>query len=128
MLKIAFKGAGSLVFGKNLLTDLFLFPALQDNTILCLEDIDSERLDLMFQYIKKYKEDYFDKTEITIEKTTNQKKAIKDAKYIIDSIHVGGLEAFKLDVEIPYKYSISQTVGDTIGPGGCFASSAPRLL
>lgn len=119
-MKITYIGAGSLVFGKNLLTDLLMFPALQEDTILCLEDIHAERLDLMFRYAKKYKEEFFDDKDITIEKTTDQKKAIKDAKYIIDSIHVGGLDAFKLDVEIPYKYGVSQAVGDTIGPGGVF--------
>ncbi len=120
MVKITFIGAGSLVFGKNLLTDLLIFPALQEDIILCLEDIHAERLDLMFRYVKKYKEDFFDDKDITIEKTTNQKKAIEDAKYVIESIHVGGLDAFKLDVEIPYKYGVSQAVGDTIGPGGVF--------
>lgn len=120
MVKITFIGAGSLVVGKNLLTDLLLFPALQENTILCLEDIHAERLDLMFRYIKKFKEDYFDDKDISIEKTTNQRKAIEDAKYVIESIHVGGLGAFKLDVEIPFKYGVTQTVGDTIGPGGVF--------
>jgi alpha-galactosidase len=120
VVKITFIGAGSLVFGKNLLTDLLLFPALQEDTILCLEDIHAERLDLMFRHVKKYKENFFDHKDITIEKTTNQKKAIEDAKYVIDSIHVGGLDAFKLDIEIPYKYGVSQAVGDTIGPGGVF--------
>lgn len=120
MVKITYIGAGSLVFGKNLLTDLLMFPALQEDTILCLEDIHPERLNLMFRYAKKYKEEFFDDKDITIEKTTDQKKAIKDAKYVIDSIHVGGLDAFKLDVEIPYKYGVSQAVGDTIGPGGVF--------
>ena len=120
MVKIAFIGAGSLVFGKNLLTDLLMFPALQEDTVLCLEDIHTERLDLMFRYTKKFKEDYFDDKNVTIEKTTNQKKAIEDAKYIIDSIHVGGLDAFKLDVEIPFKYGVTQAVGDTVGPGGVF--------
>ena len=120
MVKITFIGAGSMVFGKNILTDLLLFPALQEDTILCLEDIHPERLDLIYRYVKKFKEDYFDDKNITIEKTTNQRKAIKDAKYILDSIHVGGLDAFKLDVEIPYKYGVSQAVGDTIGPGGVF--------
>lgn len=119
-MKITFIGAGSLVFGKTLLTDLLMFPALQEDTILCLEDIHAERLDLMFRYVKKYKEDFFDDKDITIEKTTNQKKAIEDAKYVIDSIHIGGLDAFKLDIEIPYKYGVSQAVGDTIGPGGVF--------
>jgi alpha-galactosidase len=120
VVKITFIGAGSLVFGKTLLTDLLMFPALQEDTILCLEDIHTERLNLMFRYVKKYKEDFFDDKDITIEKTTNQKKAIEDAKYVIESIHVGGLDAFKLDVEIPYKYGVSQAVGDTIGPGGVF--------
>jgi alpha-galactosidase len=120
MVKIAFIGAGSLVFGKNLLTDLFLFPALKGNLVLCLQDIHPERLDLIFRYIKKFREDFFDDQNITIEKTTNQKRAITDAKYIINAIHVGGLDAFKLDVEIPFKYGISQAVGDTIGPGGVF--------
>ncbi len=120
MVKITFIGAGSLVFGQNLLTDLLMFPALQEDTILCLEDIHAERLDLMFRYVKKYKENYLDDKDIIIEKTTNQKKAIEDAKYVIDSIHVGGLDAFKLDVEIPFKYGVTQTVGDTVGPGGVF--------
>ena len=132
MVKITFIGAGSIVFGKNILSDLLLFPALQEDTILCLEDIHPERLDLVYRYIKKFKEDYFDDKNITIEKTTNQRKAIKDAKYILDSIHVGGLDAFKLDVEIPYKYGVSQAVGDTIGPGGVFrflrASSALKSI
>ncbi|MFW9821575.1 MAG: alpha-glucosidase/alpha-galactosidase [Candidatus Thorarchaeota archaeon] len=120
MVKITFIGAGSLVFGKTVLTDLLLFPSLQEDLILCLEDIHSERLDLMFRYVKKYKEDFFDDKDIAIEKTTNQRKALKDAKYVINAIHVGGLDAFKLDVEIPYKYGVTQTVGDTIGPGGVF--------
>jgi len=121
MLKIAFIGAGSLVFGQNLLTDITTFPTLQKDIIICLEDLDSHRLDLMFNYMQKYKDDYSQELEgITFEKTTNQKKAIEDAKYIINTVHIGGLEAFKLDVEIPFKYGVSQTIGDTLGPGGIF--------
>jgi alpha-galactosidase len=33
---------------------------------------------------------------------------------------VGGLEAYKLDKEIPLQYGIDQAVGDTLGPGGVF--------
>lgn len=121
MLKIAFIGAGSLVFGQNLLTDIITFPKLQKDIIICLEDLDSHRLDLMFNYMQKYKDNYSQELEgIIFEKTTNQKKAIEDAKYIINTVHIGGLEAFKLDVEIPFKYGVSQTIGDTLGPGGIF--------
>ena len=121
MLKIAFIGAGSLVFGQNLLTDLTTFPALKEDTLVCLEDIDPTRLDLMHNYIKVYKEKFPQELNgITFEKTTNQKKAVEDAKYVINTVHLGGLEAFKLDVEIPFKYGVTQTVGDTLGPGGIF--------
>lgn len=121
MLKIAFIGAGSLVFGRNLLTDIITFPIFRNNTIICLEDLDPKRLDLMYNYMQKYKECYPQDTQgITFEKTTDQKKAVEDAKYIINTVHIGGLDAFKLDIEIPFKYGVSQCIGDTLGPGGVF--------
>ena len=121
MLKISFIGAGSLVFGENILTDILTFPTLRKDVIICLEDIDPHRLDLMFKYMQKYKEDYSKEFEgITFLKTTDQKKAIVDAKYVICAIQVGGLEAYKLDLDIPLKYGVSQCVGDTLGPGGVF--------
>ncbi|MHA1931949.1 MAG: family 4 glycosyl hydrolase [Promethearchaeota archaeon] len=121
VLKISFIGAGSLVFGRNLLTDIIKFPSIRKDTIICLEDIDPKRLDLMFNYMLKYKEDYPKDTEgITFEKTTNQKKAVEEAKYIINAVHVGGLEAYKLDIDIPFKYGVSQCIGDSLGPGGIF--------
>jgi alpha-galactosidase len=121
MLKIAFIGAGSLVFGETILTDILTFPALRNDTILCLEDIDPKRLDFMFKYMQKYREDYIDDFEgVTIEKTTNQRKAIEDAKFIINAVQIGGLEAVKYDLDIPMKYGVSQCVGDTLGPGGIF--------
>ncbi|MHA1273660.1 MAG: alpha-galactosidase [Promethearchaeota archaeon] len=121
MLKISFIGAGSLVFGENVLTDILTFPSLQKNTLICLEDIDSERLDIMYRYIKKIIEDNIDLLkDVSIEKTTNQKKAIENAKYIINAIQVGGLDVMKLDIDIPMKFGVSQCVGDTLGPGGIF--------
>jgi alpha-galactosidase len=120
-MKISFIGAGSLVFGQTVLTDLIALPSLRKETIICLEDIDPQRLDLMYNYMQKYIEFYPQDAEgITFEKTTNQKKAVEDAKYIINAVHVGGLDAFKLDIEIPFKYGVSQCVGDTLGPGGVF--------
>ncbi|MHA1147928.1 MAG: family 4 glycosyl hydrolase [Promethearchaeota archaeon] len=121
MLKIAFIGAGSFVFGETVLTDLLTFPALIKDTVICLEDIDEHYLDLMYQYMVKVKEDNPEGLEnVSIEKTTNQKKALKDAKYIINAIHVGGYEAYELDMDIPYNYGVTQCVGDSLGPGGVF--------
>ncbi len=121
MLKIAFIGAGSFVFGRNLLTDILMLPSLIEDTVIYLEDIDERYLDLMYRYMLKLKESYPERFKgVSFEKTTNQRKAIKDAKYIINAIHVGGYEAYKLDMDIPYKYGLTQCVGDTLGPGGVF--------
>ncbi len=121
MLKITFIGAGSLVFGENVLTDILTFPDLQMDTIICLEDIDSHRLDLMYNFMQKYKEDNSQKLEgVTIQKTTDQKKAIEGAKYVISAIQAGGVDAFKTDLDIPLKYGVSQCMGDTLDPGGMF--------
>ena len=46
--------------------------------------------------------------------------ALRDADYVIVTFQVGGLDAYKLDVEIPRRYGLDQTVGDTLGPGGVF--------
>ncbi len=121
MIKIAFIGAGSFVFGREVLTDIIAFPELRKDLLICLEDVDEDRLDLMFKLMQKFKELNSQELEgVTIEKTTNQKKAVKDAKYIINAVHIGGLDAYKIDVEVPFKYGVSQCVGDTLGPGGIF--------
>jgi alpha-galactosidase len=120
-MKITFIGAGSIVFAKNLLTDILAVPALRNGTVICLEDIDQKRLGLMERYMKKYKEDNIaDLKNITIEATTNQRKAIQDARYIICAIQVGGLDAYQIDMDIPKKYGVHQVVGDSLGPGGVF--------
>jgi len=120
-MKITMIGAGSVVFGENILTDILTHPALREDSIICLEDIDPNRLDLMYRMMLKYKELNSEKLEgVSFEKTSDLKKCITDAKYVISSIHVGGLDAFKYDIEIPFKYGVTQCVGDTLGPGGVF--------
>ncbi|HUW89491.1 MAG TPA: hypothetical protein VMV43_03130 [Candidatus Nanopelagicaceae bacterium] len=129
-LKIAFIGAGSFVFGEAVLTDLLTFPSIQKDTIICLEDINEHRLNLMYNLMLKYKETRPELLEgVTFESTTDLKKAITDAKYVISAIHVGGNEAFKVDLDIPLKYGVSQCIGDTLGPGGVFRflRNAPML-
>src|SRR5919106_4827265 len=55
-----------------------------------------------------------------ITKTTDRRAALDGADYVISMIQVGGLEMYEHDVEIPRRYGIDQTVGDTLGPGGVF--------
>jgi alpha-galactosidase len=38
--------------------------------------------------------------------------------YVISTVRVGGLDAFKMDIDIPLKYGVDQCVGDTLCAGG----------
>jgi len=83
-----------------------------------LVDIDKEALDLTTAFAKKLIHQH--KLETKIESTTDRRTALEEADYVIVSIRVGGLDATRLDVEIPAKYGVNQGIGDTIGPGGVF--------
>ena len=117
MPKITLIGAGSLVFTRNLCSDILLAPSLQDCTI-SLMDIDPQRLEQSRQIAQSIASRR--KLSAKIEATTDRKNAIRDADYVITTFQQGGLEAYKLDIEIPQKYGVEQCVGDTLGPGGVF--------
>jgi alpha-galactosidase len=115
-MKIAFIGAGSVGFTRKLAADILTVPELREVEI-CLEDIDPANLDLIFNVLDRdIKANGLGKVKLT--KTTDQKKAVEGAKYVISVARVGGLAAFALDVEIPMKYGVNQCVGDTICAGG----------
>lgn len=117
MSKIVFIGAGSAMFAKNLIGDLLTFNDIKLDTI-SLVDINKEKLDIMTALVKRMCEQQ--KKNIKVESTTERREVLKDANYVICTIGVGGVEAYKKDLEIPDKYGINQNVGDTIGPGGTF--------
>lgn len=127
MSKIVIIGAGSVVFAQKLITDIITFPSLRNST-LALVDIDEERLELITKLTERLKEQ--ENLPLTVEATKDRRKVLKGAQYVINMIQVGRLEAYRLDVEIPRKYGIDQTVGDTLGPGGVFRAlrTIPVLL
>jgi len=50
--------------------------------------------------------------------TENLTDALPGADYVVLTINTGGRQAVRFDHEIPEKYGLIQTVGDTSGPGG----------
>ena len=55
----------------------------------------------------------------TIEATTDRRRALDGADYAINMIQVGGYRpATVIDFEIPKRYGLRQTIGDTLGIGG----------
>ena len=116
-MKVTIIGAGSVVFARTVIRDILSFEALRDSTV-SLMDIDENRLELIASHTRRLTEQEHLSTKV--EHTTDRRKALDGADYVVVMIQVGGLEAFKLDVEIPLRYGVDQCVGDTLGPGGVF--------
>jgi alpha-galactosidase len=115
MARIVIIGAGSYSWGPTFLRDLFVTPALAGSTI-CLHDIDAERLDLNHRLGSKMIADF--KLDFRLEQTLALDEALEGADFILLTITTGGLESMRPDLEIPWKYGLRQSVGDTVGPGG----------
>ena len=121
-MKITFMGAGSTVFVKNVLGDTLLTDALNDCEI-ALYDIDAHRLEESYLVVealnKKYNAD-----KATIKKylgVSERKAALKGARFVINAIQVGLYDPCTIiDFEVPKKYGLRQTIGDTLGIGGIF--------
>ena len=56
--------------------------------------------------------------------TLDRREALDGADYVIIMIQVGGVDAFRMDYEIPLKYGVDQCIGDSLGPGGVFRGPA----
>ncbi|MGE6400467.1 MULTISPECIES: alpha-glucosidase/alpha-galactosidase [Bacillus cereus group] len=128
MSKITFIGAGSTVFAKNVLGDCMLVPALEGFEF-ALYDIDLQRLKDSENMLTNLKESL--NKNIQIKAYLDRKEALKDAKYVINAIQVGGYKpSTVIDFEIPKKYGLRQTIADTVGIGGIFRNlrTIPVLL
>lgn len=120
MSKITFIGAGSTVFAKNVLGDCMFVPALAGFEF-ALFDIDEQRLKDSENMLNNLKANY--KVNVTIKAYLDRKEALRDAKYVINAIQVGGYKpSTVIDFEIPRKYGLQQTIADTTGIGGMFRS------
>lgn len=123
-MKITFLGAGSTVFAKNVLGDIMLCESLCKCEI-ALYDIDKERLEESEILINALNKNCNDgratiKSYVGVEE---RKESLRGANFIINAIQVGGYEpSTVIDFEIPKKYGLTQTIGDTLGIGGIFRS------
>lgn len=117
-MKITFIGAGSTVFVRNTMGDCILTPEFGKFEI-ALYDIDAERLADSEVILKAIAENY--NKDVTVKAYTDPVKALTGANYVINAIQVGGYDPATIaDIEIPKKYGLRQTIGDTMGIGGIF--------
>lgn len=114
-MKIAIIGAGSVGFTRRLFADIMSVPELQDSEV-ALTDIDETGLGRIAELLQRTVTASKLPTRITA--TTERRRALEGAHYVVSCVRVGGLEAYADDIRIPLKYGIDQCVGDTICAGG----------
>ena len=127
MCKVAIIGAGSLVFTKQFLNDLFNTPCMAGSTYALMGPT-MWKLEKMKQYADQIIEKNGIDARVTC--TTDRREALKGADFVILTFLVGGNRAYAHDIEIPLKYNVKQCIGDSMGPGGVFRllRNAPVML
>jgi alpha-galactosidase len=117
MPKLAFLGAGSVVFTRQLLTDLLRFDDLP--TIdLALHDIDAARLDVALATARNVAAQLG--RDLRVSASADRRECLAGADFVVNMIQVGGIDATRVDLEIPARHGLLQTIGDTTGVGGVF--------
>ncbi|MFO7871828.1 MAG: alpha-glucosidase/alpha-galactosidase [Kiritimatiellia bacterium] len=132
MPKITFMGAGSTVFAKNVIGDCMCTPSLRDSHF-ALYDIDAVRLRESRTMLSKLNRNINgNRATITAHLGAGRRRtALRGADYVINAVQVGGYDpATIIDFEVPAKFGLRQTIGDTLGIGGIFRAlrSIPVLL
>ena len=117
MPKIAFVGAGSTVFTRNLVSDVLGLPELRDVSTFSLMDIDVARLraaeEMTHRLIAA------NRAAALVEAHQDRRLALHDADYVVTCFQVGGYRpATVVDFEVPKRHGVRQTIGDTVGIGG----------
>ena len=115
--KIAFIGAGSVVFTKNLLGDILAYPELHDVEI-ALHDIDADRLETaaaMARYVAGVRG-----ASPAITTHLDRRAALDGADYVLNMVQIGGHPSTLVDFELPAGFGLRQTIADTLGIGGIF--------
>lgn len=116
MPKIAFVGAGSTVFARNLLGDILSYDELAGSEIV-LFDIDAARLAASERVARRVVTALGASANIIA--TPDRRSALDGADYAINMIQVGGYEPCTVtDFEVPKRFGLRQTIGDTLGVGG----------
>lgn len=125
--KITIIGAGSVGFTKKLVSDILKVPEFE-NIEIALTDVSGHNLDMIRQIIERIVEANGLRTKVTA--TTDRRRALEGARYVMNVVRIGGLEAFADDIRIPLKYGIDQCVGDTLCAGGIMYGqrSIPAIL
>ena len=94
--KVAFIGAGSIGFTRGLLADLLTVPEFHDIEVAFM-DINPDNLRMVTQLCQRDIDE--NGLNIKIHATLDRREAFAGAKYVINCVRIGMLEAFATDVD-----------------------------
>ena len=118
VIKVTFFGAGSVEFTRNVATDLCSYPEFRGRLHFALYDISADRLAHAKRLVSRVSEQT--RAEATVTATQDMHAVLAGASYVINEVQVGGYTATRADFDIPARYGLRQTIGDTLGIGGIF--------
>lgn len=128
MIKIAFIGAGSTIFMKNLVGDALTFESLCDSHF-ALMDIDPLRLEESRLVAQTLIQDAGKAATISTHETLAP--ALEDADFVVTAFQIGGYDpGTMIDFDIPKQFGLAQTIGDTLGVAGIMRAirTVPHLF
>jgi len=109
--KVTLIGAGSTVFARTLISDILTFPELAEGLTVALMDVDAERL--------RATERMTAAAGVDVQATLDRRAALDGADYVFTMFQVGGYRpATVIDFDVPKRFGLRQTIGDTVGIGG----------
>jgi alpha-galactosidase len=114
-MQVTIIGGGSYQWAPKLITDLMGTPSLA-GMHLVLEDIDPVPLEKMAA-LARIADDKLG-AKATVSTTTDQRAALEGADYVVVTISTGGFDSMAVDIDVPARHGIRQSVGDSVGPGG----------
>lgn len=114
-MQVTIIGGGSYQWSPKLMTDLLGTASLAGAHVV-LMDIDPGPLPKMEALFHKANEALGAKA--TVATTTDRRRALDGADFVVVTISTGGFASMSVDLDVPAKYGIRQSVGDTVGPGG----------
>jgi alpha-galactosidase len=112
MQKIAIIGAGSITFSKKLIGDFLFLDAFKDAEFR-LMDIEPERLEIADQMTEAMAGHLG--TSCRFITTTDRRKALEDADFVVCMVQVGGHDSTVTDFDVCRRHGVRLTIGDTMG-------------
>src|SRR6202042_148146 len=118
VINVTFIGAGGVEFTRNVATDLCSHPEFRGGLHFALYDISAKRLAHAKRLVSRISEQTG--AAATVTTSLDRRTALDGADYVINEVQVGGYDATRADFDIPARYGVRQTIGDTLGIGGIF--------